>query len=105
MASPFSWFNNLCLVTCLFLEATVSQVAIAWLLHRPTVASVVIGARTTKQLEENMKAVNQARFFTEARLLQRDIKVLVEGVTNQNMVATIIHPVSTNLSFLYFVLV
>ena len=58
MASPFSWFNNLCLVTCLFLEATVSQVAIAWLLHRPTVASVVIGARTTKQLEENMKAVN-----------------------------------------------
>lgn len=31
--------------------------AIAWLLHRPTVASVVIGARTAEQLEENMRAV------------------------------------------------
>lgn len=55
MASPFS--SLICHLP-LFLEATVSQVAIAWLLHRPTVASVVIGARTAKQLEENMKAVN-----------------------------------------------
>lgn len=45
-----------------------------------------------KEISEPMAA--QARFFTEARLLQRDIKILVEGVTNQNMIATIIHPVS-----------
>ena len=39
-------------------DATVSQVAIAWLLHRPSVASVVIGARTLEQLEENLHSVN-----------------------------------------------
>ena len=39
-------------------DATVSQVAIAWLLHRPSVASVVIGARTLEQLEENLQSVN-----------------------------------------------
>lgn len=41
-----------------FSDATVSQVSIAWLLYQPTVASVVIGARTLEQLEENMRAVN-----------------------------------------------
>ena len=35
-----------------------SQVAIAWLLHQPTVASVVIGARTMEQLEDNLNSVN-----------------------------------------------
>ncbi len=34
-----------------------------------------------------------ARFFTESRLLQRDIKLLMEGVANQNVLATVIHPV------------
>ena len=36
---------------------TVSQVAINWLLTRPTVSSVVIGARTETQLRENLEAV------------------------------------------------
>ena len=37
----------------------------------------------------------QARFFTDSRLLQRDIKLLIEGVSSQNVVlATVIHPVS-----------
>jgi aryl-alcohol dehydrogenase-like predicted oxidoreductase len=35
---------------------TVSQVALNWVLHRPTVASVVIGARTEAQLRENLSA-------------------------------------------------
>ena len=35
-----------------------------------------------------------ARFFTESRLLQRDIKLLLEGVSNQIVLATVIHPVS-----------
>jgi staphylococcal nuclease domain-containing protein 1 len=34
----------------------------------------------------------EARFFTEVRLLQRDIKLRIEGVSNQNVVATVIHP-------------
>jgi aryl-alcohol dehydrogenase-like predicted oxidoreductase len=36
---------------------TVSQIAINWLLQRPTVANVIIGARTEEQLRENLGAV------------------------------------------------
>ena len=39
-------------------EASVAQVAIAWLLHKPTVASVVIGARNSTQLNDNLQAAN-----------------------------------------------
>ena len=38
-------------------DATASQVALAWLLTRPAVSSVIIGARTIEQLEDNMGAV------------------------------------------------
>jgi len=36
---------------------TVAQVALNWLLQRPTVASVLIGARDEQQLQENLGAV------------------------------------------------
>ncbi|WP_419695126.1 aldo/keto reductase [Mesorhizobium muleiense] len=36
---------------------TVPQIAINWLLQRPTVASVIIGARTEEQLRQNLCAV------------------------------------------------
>ena len=36
---------------------TVAQVALNWLLQRPTVVNVVIGARNEKQLQENFGAV------------------------------------------------
>jgi aryl-alcohol dehydrogenase-like predicted oxidoreductase len=36
---------------------TVTQVALNWLLQRPTVASVIVGARTEEQLKENLGAV------------------------------------------------
>lgn len=36
---------------------TVSQVSLNWLLQRPTVASILIGARTEAQLHENLGAV------------------------------------------------
>jgi aryl-alcohol dehydrogenase-like predicted oxidoreductase len=36
---------------------TVPQVAIAWLLARPTVSTVIIGARTEAQLRDNLGAV------------------------------------------------
>jgi aryl-alcohol dehydrogenase-like predicted oxidoreductase len=38
--------------------STPSQVAIAWLLARPAVASVIIGARTLDQLKDNLKATD-----------------------------------------------
>jgi aryl-alcohol dehydrogenase-like predicted oxidoreductase len=38
-------------------DRTVPQVALNWVLNRPTVSSVVIGARTERQLRENLSAV------------------------------------------------
>lgn len=38
------------------LDKTVSQVAINWLLSRPTVANVIIGARNEEQLKQNLGA-------------------------------------------------
>jgi aryl-alcohol dehydrogenase-like predicted oxidoreductase len=36
---------------------TVPQVALNWLLSRPTVANVIIGARTEEQLVQNLGAI------------------------------------------------
>jgi len=36
---------------------TVPQIAINWLLQRPTVSSVIIGARNEEQLRQNLGAV------------------------------------------------
>jgi aryl-alcohol dehydrogenase-like predicted oxidoreductase len=38
------------------LGATPAQVALAWLLHKPTVSSVIFGARTLEQLDDNLAA-------------------------------------------------
>jgi aryl-alcohol dehydrogenase-like predicted oxidoreductase len=37
-------------------EKTVAQIALNWLLQRPTVSSLVIGARTEEQLKQNLGA-------------------------------------------------
>lgn len=34
----------------------------------------------------------EAKFFTESRLLQRDVEIILESVNNQNLVGSIIHP-------------
>lgn len=34
----------------------------------------------------------EAKYFTESRLLQRDIQIVLESVSNQNFLGTIIHP-------------
>jgi aryl-alcohol dehydrogenase-like predicted oxidoreductase len=38
--------------------ATVAQVALAWLLYQPSVSSVIIGAKNTTQLKDNLGAVD-----------------------------------------------
>ncbi|HEV2275178.1 MAG TPA: aldo/keto reductase [Acidobacteriaceae bacterium] len=38
-------------------EKTVPQIALNWLLQRPTVASIIVGARNEEQLRQNLKAV------------------------------------------------
>ncbi|MGE5287254.1 MAG: aldo/keto reductase [Micromonosporaceae bacterium] len=45
-----------------------SQVAIAWLLGRPAVTSVILGARTLRQLDENLAAA-EVRLSAEERQL------------------------------------
>ncbi|MDE3740238.1 L-glyceraldehyde 3-phosphate reductase [Maribacter polysaccharolyticus] len=42
-----------------------SQMAIAWLLNRPNVSSVLIGASSTDQLKENIGALEQLQFTQE----------------------------------------
>ena len=42
-----------------------SQMAIAWLLRQPTVASVLIGASSPNQLKENVKAIDNLEFTEE----------------------------------------
>ena len=45
------------LAVFIFFSKTVPQVALNWLLQRPTVANVIVGARTEEQLRENLGAV------------------------------------------------
>jgi aryl-alcohol dehydrogenase-like predicted oxidoreductase len=49
---------------------SVPQVAINWLLRRPSVASVIIGARNEEQLRENLGAVGWA--LTPAQVARLD---------------------------------
>ena len=37
---------------------------------------------------------DEAKYFTESRLLQRDVEIVMEGVSNANILGTIVHPVS-----------
>jgi aryl-alcohol dehydrogenase-like predicted oxidoreductase len=39
---------------------TVPQIALNWLLHRPTVSSIIIGARNEEQLQQNLGAIGWA---------------------------------------------
>jgi len=36
----------------------------------------------------------EAKYFSEVRLLQRDVKIVLEGASNQNLLGTVIHPVA-----------
>jgi len=52
------WLQYNIKFVCIYAEATVSQVAISWLLAQPCVSSVVIGARTLAQLEDNLRSAD-----------------------------------------------
>ena len=51
-------------------NATVAQLALAWLLHQPAVTTIIIGAKKEEQLADNLKAVDIT--FTEEELKQLD---------------------------------
>jgi aryl-alcohol dehydrogenase-like predicted oxidoreductase len=50
--------------------AAMSQVAIAWVLARPAVRSVILGARTLAQLDDNLTAADLELTGDETRLLE-----------------------------------
>ena len=51
-------------------NATVAQLSIAWLLHQSAVSSVIVGAKNSNQLADNLKATNIS--FTNSELSQLD---------------------------------
>ena len=57
---------------------TVAQVALNWLLQRPTVVNIVIGARNEKQLQENFGAVGWS--LTVDQIKRLDAASAVEPV-------------------------
>lgn len=50
---------------------TIAQVVLAWLLHQPVVSTVIIGAKNTQQLEDNLKS-------TEVQLTSEELATLHE---------------------------
>lgn len=53
-------------------DVSVARVALAWLLIRPSVTSVIIGARRLDQLEDNLLAVDLARALTTEQIAGLD---------------------------------
>ncbi|KAM3968500.1 LOW QUALITY PROTEIN: staphylococcal nuclease domain-containing protein 1 [Aphomia sociella] len=47
---------------------------------------------TIKQDGETESYADEARYFVESRLLQKDVEVILESVNNANFVGTILHP-------------
>jgi aryl-alcohol dehydrogenase-like predicted oxidoreductase len=52
-------------------DATPAQVALAWLLTRPAISSVIIAARTNERLEENIRASDLSLSGEDLELLDR----------------------------------
>jgi hypothetical protein len=52
-------------------DASMGQVAIAWVLARPAVSSVILGARTLDQLNDNLAAADLRLSQEETRLLDK----------------------------------
>ena len=50
-------------------DVSVARIALAWLLHQPGVASVIVGAKTTDQLKDNIGA-------TDVRLTDAELQAL-----------------------------
>lgn len=43
---------------------------------------------------------HEAKYFTESRLLQREVKILLQGVSNQNYIGQVLHPAGNISEFL-----
>ncbi len=59
-------------------QVSISQLALAWLLHQPVVSSVIIGATKLHQLEDNLKSVAVEFSAAELSLLNEASKLPIE---------------------------
>jgi aryl-alcohol dehydrogenase-like predicted oxidoreductase len=59
-------------------NVSVAQVALAWLLHQQAVTTVIIGAKNTEQLEDNLKAIDIVLNEEELKLLDDISKLAPE---------------------------
>lgn len=50
---------------------TIAQISLNWLLQRPTVSSIIIGARNEEQLKQNLEAVNWNLSIDQLKKLDR----------------------------------
>lgn len=58
-----------------------------------SVTVMLSGIRCPAIRDENPEPfAEEAKFFTESRLLQRDVQIIFESVSNQNFLGTVIHP-------------
>ncbi len=55
------------------MDISMAQLAIAWLLHRPGIASVLAGSRTTNELYDNLKALDVS--------LTKDVVEYIDGIS------------------------
>ena len=55
-----------------------AQVALAWLVDRPAVASVILGARTLEQLDDNLGAAEMHLSAEETKLLDEASTPIVD---------------------------
>jgi len=51
-----------------------------------------VRAPSARPGEEKESFEDEAKYFVESRLLQRDVTIVLEGVSNNNIVGTVLHP-------------
>ena len=54
------------------LDCSMTQLALAWILKKPNVSTILLGATKVSQLEENLGAVDVARRLTDAQMQRID---------------------------------
>lgn len=59
-------------------NVSVAQVALSWVLHQPAVSTVIIGAKSSQQLEDNLKAIDLSLDAAELQKLDAVSKLAPE---------------------------
>lgn len=77
-------------------QVSISQLALAWLLHQPVVSSVIIGATKLHQLQDNLKSVDVVFTTEELSLLNEASKLPAEYPGNVLEIMTADRSAGTN---------